>query len=300
LGLGFLYTTKRSDERIAALAFGAAYLIAYTFAASILSYLGASLALPLLDAQFARADAALGLDWLGLLESSNRWPVLGKILRFTYATSLAQVVVVFLLLTMTRQLTRLADFLTLFTATSLVTILAGSLLPAAGACAYLDPPTALRDAIGQDAGMWHVAHFEALRDGTLRAIDPATIQGVVQFPSFHTALAVITAWAVWRTRYVALAALGVSALVIVATVPVGGHYFVDVFAGGAIAVGCIATLSWRQGARSSAGTVAAVIFSRARTALAGGDCRPTPRSCGPTKGVIGVGRAGEGQRMAPT
>src|SRR5262245_58911756 len=55
--LGYFYATARADERIATLAFSAAYLIPYTLAAAILSYIGTSLAMPLLDAQFARADA---------------------------------------------------------------------------------------------------------------------------------------------------------------------------------------------------------------------------------------------------
>ena len=36
-GLGYLYTTARPDARVAALAFGAAYLIPFTIAAAILS-----------------------------------------------------------------------------------------------------------------------------------------------------------------------------------------------------------------------------------------------------------------------
>jgi hypothetical protein len=40
----------------------------------------------------------------------------------------------------------------------------------------------------------------------MRAIEPATIEGLATFPSFHAALAVITAWALWRTRWLALPA----------------------------------------------------------------------------------------------
>jgi membrane-associated phospholipid phosphatase len=245
--LGIFYATMRPDERLAALCLGAAYLITYTLVAAILSYLGASLGIPLLDAWFARADAALGLDWLALLEFTNSWPGGGKLLRLAYLSSMLQILLVFLALATTRQLQRLADFLALFTMTSLAAILAGSLLPAAGASVYFDPPAALRDAIGQDAGFWHAAHFQALRHGTMRAIDPATLQGVVQFPSFHAALAVITAWALWRTRYVALPALALNALVIVSAVPVGGHHFIDVFAGIAVGAAAIALLAWRRG-----------------------------------------------------
>jgi membrane-associated phospholipid phosphatase len=252
-GLGFLYAIVRPDERLSALAFGGAYLIAFTFAGAILSYLGTSLGLPLLDSHLARADAALGLDWLAILESVDARPMVGKLLRLAYDSSMPQIAAAFLVLTATRQLTRLADFLTLFTVTSLVTILASSLLPAAGAFVFFDPPAALRDVVGHDAGIWHLQHFEALRSGAKRVIDPGDIQGLVTFPSFHTALAVITAWAFWRTRYLAVPLLGLNLLVIASTVPVGGHYAVDVLAGIAVAAAAIASLRWRRGRASVTG-----------------------------------------------
>ncbi len=201
--LGYIYATVRPDERLAALGFGAAYLIAYTLFGAILSYVGTSLDLPLLDAQYARLDAALGFDWLATLELTDRWTLLGTLLRIAYFTCMPQIVAVFLILAATRQLTRLADFIFLFMATSLVIVVLSSLLPAAGAFVYYNPPAALRDVVGHDAGLWHLKHFEALRSGAMRAIDPAAIEGLVTFPSFHAALAVITAWAFWRTRFLA-------------------------------------------------------------------------------------------------
>jgi membrane-associated phospholipid phosphatase len=257
--LGYGYTVLRPDERLAALGFGAGYLIAYTLAAALLSYFGTSLALPLLDGELARLDAALGLDWMAMLERANAWPLWGGLLRVVYATSMPQVVLVILTLATTRQLTRLADFLSLFTATSLITIVVSSLLPAAGAFVHFDPPAVLRTVVGRDAGIWHLTQFEALRSGAMRAIDPAVIEGLVTFPSFHTALATITAWALWNTRWLALPALALNALVIVSTVPVGGHYFIDVFAGLAIAGAAIAFLqAWRTRALRSQAETAAV------------------------------------------
>jgi len=253
-GLGYFYATARPDERIAALAFSAAYLIPYTLVAAILSYLGTSLNMPLNDAQFARADAALRLDWLAVLQFTDARPMLGVLLRLAYHSSMVQMVALFIVLAATLQLTRLADFLALFTATSLVTILVSVLLPSVGAFVFYDPPAALRGVVGQDAGIWHLAHFEALRSGAMRAIDPSTIEGLITFPSFHTALAVIIAWGFWRTRYLALPVLALNGVVIAATVPVGGHYFVDVFAGAGIAGACIAVLCWRRSAVRPAGT----------------------------------------------
>jgi membrane-associated phospholipid phosphatase len=246
--LGYLYSTVRADERLAALCYGAAYLITYTLVGAIFSYLGTSLDFPLLDSQFARADAAIGFDWLAVLELTDRWTMLGTFLRTVYFTCMPQIVGVFLILTATRQLSRLADFILLFTATSFVTVVLSSLLPAAGAFVFFDPPAALRDVVGYDAGLWHLKHFEALRSGAMRAIDPGLIEGLVTFPSFHAALAVITVWAVWRTRFIAYPALALNVVVVASAVPVGGHYFIDIVAGLAIAAAAIAVLAARRAA----------------------------------------------------
>jgi membrane-associated phospholipid phosphatase len=248
-GLGYVYSTARPDPRLAALAFGAAYLIPFTFAAGTLSYVGTTLNRPLLDAQFATADAALGVDWTAILLFTNSHPMLGTLLRLAYHSSLLQVVAVLIILAAFGQAARLGNFLTLFTATGLVTILASIVFPAAGAFVFHNPPAELRHVVGQDAGIWHLAHFQALRSGAMRTIDPGAIEGLVTFPSFHTALAVIVTWALWRTPYVALPALVLNVLVIAATVPVGGHYVVDVLAGMAIAAVCIAALAWRPSRR---------------------------------------------------
>ena len=173
--------------------------------------------------------------------------MLGTILRTVYFTCMPQIVAVFLILAATRQLTRLADFIFLFMATSLVIVVLSSLLPAAGAFVFHNPPAALRDVVGHDAGIWHLRHFEALRSGAMRAIDPAAIEGLVTFPSFHAALAVITVWACWRTRFLAYPVLALNAVVIVSAVPVGGHYFIDIVAGLAIAAAALAVNAWRRG-----------------------------------------------------
>jgi membrane-associated phospholipid phosphatase len=265
-GLGYFYSAARPDTRLAALAFAAAYLILFTFAAGLLSYVGTSLDRPLLDAAFAGADAALGLDWLAALTFADAHPWLGRLLRTAYQSSLLQVVAVLLTLAATGQLVRLRGFLALFAATGLVTIAASIAFPAAGAFVFHNPPLELRGVVGRDAGVWHLVHFEALRSGAMRAIDPSAIEGLVTFPSFHTALAVITAWAFWRTRLVAVPALLLNLTVIASTVPVGGHYFVDVAAGACIAGAAIVALIWRPWERAEVAAAAIGV----RPGLAGG------------------------------
>ncbi|WP_354135709.1 phosphatase PAP2 family protein [Bradyrhizobium sp. LB11.1] len=61
------------------------------------------------------------------------------------------------------------------------------------------------------------------------------IGGVVTFPSFHAAAAVLALWAWWGVWWMRPWAFMMSATMLIATPLVGGHYFVDTFAGIAIA-----------------------------------------------------------------
>jgi membrane-associated phospholipid phosphatase len=61
-----------------------------------------------------------------------------------------------------------------------------------------------------------------------------SLDGVISFPSFHATMALITA-AMWRKNPLAFLAAGAwSLLVLLGTVPCGGHYLVDLIGGGAI------------------------------------------------------------------
>jgi membrane-associated phospholipid phosphatase len=83
-----------------------------------------------------------------------------------------------------------------------------------------------------------------IRDGSLRIIDFGALTGVVTFPSFHAAAAVLYLWAFWPVRWIGPIALLVNIAMLLATPICGGHYFVDVFAG--IAVAAAAIVAARQ------------------------------------------------------
>jgi hypothetical protein len=79
-----------------------------------------------------------------------------------------------------------------------------------------------------------------VRDGLLRELDLLNLAGIVTFPSFHACSAVLYAWAlwpVWWARPVGIIANGA----MLASTPVdGGHYFIDLIAGIAVAIVAIA------------------------------------------------------------
>jgi membrane-associated phospholipid phosphatase len=99
----------------------------------------------------------------------------------------------------------------------------GTLTPAAGAFVYYHLPVA--------STTGYVAQWADLRNGALRAIDPFNNQGLVVFPSFHAALAVLCAFAAMPLRILKIPLLVLNLLVILASPAMGGHYFIDIFAG---------------------------------------------------------------------
>jgi membrane-associated phospholipid phosphatase len=228
----------------------AVFTLIFGFASITFMLLAASAAWPFRDAQLAAIDRALGFDWLSFLALTNSMPILSSILVWTYHSAGPQLLLLFLLLSFTGREQRLAEFLALLALTSLATGILMALVPAAGAYAYFDPPRHLFSNFSAHAGMWHYEFLQWLRTDIAPRLDFLNVQGLVTFPSFHTALAIITAYAVRDILYVARPALVLNAIVIVATLPEGGHHLVDLIVGAVIAAFAILIVHLHQAGSS--------------------------------------------------
>jgi membrane-associated phospholipid phosphatase len=215
------------------------FFIIYTAVITILSYLVASLNFPLYDRELAQWDAAIGFDWKAFLGWVNSHPLIGKILIWSYHSSIIQLVVIILLLSMTMKISRLQELCDLYVMTSLVTIVLSGLFPAAGAYAYHAPEPMLFNSLNPNAGLWHIEHYEGLRNGSYRLIELGQMQGLVTFPSFHTCFAITLAWCFRDFRWLFPIAIAFCGAVLLSTLTEGGHYLVDVLAGIVITIACI-------------------------------------------------------------
>ena len=216
-----------------------AFLVPLTHFGSLCMYMGASLGQPLLDPALARIDQALGFDWLAFLEATNASPAIAYILVHAYHSTGPQFLLLILFLSLTTWSERLSEFLALLAMTSLITAILFALVPAVGAFDYYRPDRQLFDNFTQNAGMWHYNELIALRSGEEVEFVIGRVEGLVTFPSFHTVLAILTAYAVRDVRLLAAPVAILNAVVIVSTLPEGGHYLIDVLAGIVIAVGAI-------------------------------------------------------------
>ncbi len=96
----------------------------------------------------------------------------------------------------------------------------------------------------------HLAIFHGLRDGTFRNLVAQGAEGIITFPSLHTAVAVLFIIAMWPVKYLRWVALLVNVAMIAATPIDGGHYFTDVIAGAAVAALCWISVARAFGAAS--------------------------------------------------
>jgi len=237
LVIWWVYGSIRPAPRLAGMARTALLFALYTNAVGTLSYLlTGTLQLPLLDRQLDAMDHALGFDWMAVHQWlwSPRWLRIATIL--LYACLGPELILLILLLDLCGRGDRARELFLTFVISSLAVTVLGELLPAAGAFVEYATPEAHTTR--------YVLDYLGLRDGSLRSIDAVTMQGVVQFPSFHAALAALSAYAVRGMRWLFAPSLLLNVLVIVVTPAAGGHYLVDVLAGLLLAAATIALLRY--------------------------------------------------------
>jgi hypothetical protein len=231
LALFYRFVRRLADDRVATAAHAGALLVAWTAVAAPFSYLLASAGAPLQDEFFARLDAGFGFDWPAWFAFTRRVPGLAPALQVAYATSLAQVAVAIAGLGVLGHEARVREATTLMIWTSLAIVLVSAALPAMGAYAWF--------ATAPELCLW-CAPLAGLRDGGLRDLALDGMVGLVQFPSFHTALALIVPWACRGLPRLFVPAALLNAAVLVSIPTEGGHFLADMAGGGAITVAAIA------------------------------------------------------------
>jgi membrane-associated phospholipid phosphatase len=206
----------------------------------VLSFQGAAAGLPLQDAAFARLDEAFGFHWYAVMAWFDANPAVAKSMRHFYQSAAWLFPGLFLLFVALGRTDRVREFSVLYAITLFAVISVSAGLPAKGAFAFYQPPADLVAHLTPKAGIYHLKQLDALRDGSLTVLRLEHATGLVTFPSFHTALAILAIYAVRGLRLLFWPVLALNAGVIVSTIPEGGHYAIDVVAGAVLTVAAIA------------------------------------------------------------
>jgi membrane-associated phospholipid phosphatase len=197
-------------------------LLAFSAIGIVLTYVAASANFPLMDDVFAHLDAIMGFRW----DDANTWflqhPALQTILWVAYLSTGAQLISLFLIHSTREPREGSGELIWIYMVSLLIATAISVFLPAAAKPGMI--------------GQHHIDVFVAARNGGVTVLDEANIAGVVAFPSFHAAIGVILIYSARTMKWLLAVLAPLNILLIVATLPCGGHYLVDTIAGLAVAV----------------------------------------------------------------
>jgi membrane-associated phospholipid phosphatase len=189
-----------------------------------LTYLTATLDFPLQDKLFASADSALGCDWRAWSATAWSHPTFISVLSLAYDSFRAEPFLVICVLALRGPPRLNSKFMVATIVALLTTVAIGAVMPAFGPNEIYGIPSAWSDVL------------HSLRAGSH---SPLKYVGIITFPSFHATMAVMWTLAMREMRYGFYVVAFVNGLMLLACMPLGYHYLVDVIVGGIVAFGSL-------------------------------------------------------------
>lgn len=236
LVVGALFTRIRGLKTASLLIEILACGIALSLLVLISSYLAISTDYPLADPFLARLDRWLGFDGLALVKWVDGVPVLSWLLMHAYASFAPQLLVLPILLILLRQP---GPAFTLVLSYGMAGFAASAIsvwFPALGAHVTYGIASQALSSVNLHFGYAFLNEFHAVRDQATFVLSVATAQGILTFPSLHTAVAILCAAAASSHVLLRYPVLVLNVLMVVSTLTHGGHYLIDVLAGMVLAL----------------------------------------------------------------
>ncbi len=238
--ISLIYRFLRRDDNLYLLGHLANQWLTTAAILGVLSYVSSRLNFPLTDAALINLDLALGFDWKSYVAWVDKTPWLADLFTYAYFSSGPQIMVLVALLFLCKHTAHNQRFLIAFILTALVTVVLAALFPAVGGYVYydIDVHTHYQN-IHPAAARIHEADLMAMRNHTMSVL-AFPLQGLVTFPSFHSALSIVLIYAAWPVWWLRIIALPLNIVILFSTPVDGGHYLTDILGGVVIALMVIA------------------------------------------------------------
>jgi hypothetical protein len=225
------YSLVRSDQSIASMLFGLGFMLAAAASLNIINYFGLTIAGNRIDGLLADWDRAIGVDWPALMRFTSYHPKLNFVLLVAYSLSTWQIIVLIVCLGWRDRAFSVEQLCLAIIISGLVTVSFWIAFPSFGAITVygLPPEIAARLPLALNLDYAHaLTNLFAHGPGS---VSPTTAKGLVGFPSFHTAEAIVATWYARRLKFLFYLFLAFNFIVIVSTPIQGGHHVVDTIAG---------------------------------------------------------------------
>jgi hypothetical protein len=233
-------TSPTGQPWVASLLTGIAQIILVLAVMTSLTYIAAAANFPMQDATFLALDRAMGFDFRAYVAFVNDRHLLLGILAFAYRAISWPIVVVVIVLPLAGRYLRTSKYVLALLLALIATTCISMIVPAIGAYGAIGLVPSDYPNFEPQAYYDTLINAPLIRSGALRELDLIQLKGVIAFPSFHAAAAVIYMWALWPVPVLRWANLLLNIAMLFATPIGGGHFLIDVIAGIAVAVSCIA------------------------------------------------------------
>jgi membrane-associated phospholipid phosphatase len=232
--LNFYLTPGGSKEWfVAELMFVVSLMVFLTNVGSPMQYGDVALGLPYADPWLAAADAALGIHVPTLAAWTVAHPSINVLLRVSYFSLLPQFVLTVAVLAAFRDREGLWEFAFHVHVCVIVTVATLIVWPAVCPPEYYG----FRPTID----MTHlIQQIQGFHQGAMKVVRFDELEGLVSFPSFHVAGALIVLWAARRRRWLLMPLVCWNLVLIASTFMTGVHYVIDVIASVPLFLGSVA------------------------------------------------------------
>lgn len=233
LALALLWRWGWRNDRLSLLAGALGQLVAGSFAIATATYLGAYAAWPLADAGLIACDHLMGFEWRDYVTWIDRHPDIAAWLSGAYDSGGMQFMVVLPFLYVRAPAHGVRTMVALFGA-GMCCALLFMFFPAEGgylyyAATFTTPPTVPAGARGYETLLMQ------LHNQSITAL-PYPGAGIVSFPSYHTAVAIILVYGASASWLLLVLAVPLNIALIASTPFVGAHYLADILGGVLVAL----------------------------------------------------------------
>lgn len=213
-----------------------ALVIAFSMIGAALALLGTRSPAPIADTWLAVADNSLPISAVDVVVGTNLMPgwIIWALKKTYIQTGLYLYLSLIGLLLMGRQADAWRMFL-IWGWSFLVISLIAFAAPALGCFSQLSAEQV--DHLPKAAGRYAVRSFLEFRGAAEPVLALGRASGVITFPSFHVACALVLAQAWHGVRTFGAVTKVLTGVIIFSCVPIGGHYLVDLAAGAAVWAG---------------------------------------------------------------
>lgn len=209
----------------------------------LLSFQLARLGMPFADLLFQRMDDSIapGFDWASSVRmfAGSGWPL--AVANVVYGSLWWQTILLAILLCATGRRERCWQFALVWAVSLSIALAIFALAPGTGPYVLHHLSHDAVPDIASDGGWRSPAMLHHLRNAGAVHIRPTDMVGIVQFPSFHTASACLFCWGLWPVRAARLMVIPWNIVLVFATIPIGGHYLIDIVSGVLLAIVGVAT-----------------------------------------------------------